>query len=230
MRRYESGAAKRKKRTAEKNEITKLTKLHSFFQTAESSSSSTYQGSDTSATVHDISRLDPIQTDDLEQAASVTVLIETVTGTGGSAHHDIGDGGEEVLSNSPATADTSTAAHNRNTENVNGFDLGKLHHYEFRIPQSARDEAIRLGISRHPKHFPVDKTGANFPVTVLQHTNRNGESYIRDYLSWSEQLQALFCFPCRLLSTSDNVAKSLLASPGGWSANCGPKWKKLYER
>ena len=65
---------------------------------------------------------------------------------------------------------------------------------------------------------------------MLQHTNRNGESYIRDYLSWSEQLQALFCFPCRLFSTSESVAKSLLASPGGWSADSGPKWKKLYER
>jgi len=90
----------------------------------------------------------------------------------------------EVLSNSPVTADTSAAA--RSIENIAGFHLAKLHHYEFRIPQAERDDAIRLGISQHPKHFPVDKSGANFPVTVLQHTNRNGESYIRDYLSWSE--------------------------------------------
>ena len=53
---------------------------------------------------------------------------------------------------------------------------------------------------------------------------------IRDYLSWSEQLQALFCFPCRLFSTNDSLIKSSLASPRGWSANCGPKWKKLYDR
>ena len=50
------------------------------------------------------------------------------------------------------------------------------------------------------------------------------------YLSWSEQLQALFCFPCRLFSTNDSLIKSSLASPRGWSANCGPKWKKLYDR
>ena len=38
MRRYESGAAKRKKLTAAKTEIAKLTKLDSFFQASESSS------------------------------------------------------------------------------------------------------------------------------------------------------------------------------------------------
>ena len=70
--------------------------------------------------------------------------------------------------------------------------------------------------SEHPKHFPVNKAGIDFPVTVLKHTNRNGESYrIRNYLSWSEQLQALFCFPCRLFSTHDSFTKSLLASPRG---------------
>ena len=91
-------------------------------------------------------------------------------------------------------------------------------------------EGDQIRYPQHPKHFPVDKAGIDFPVTVLKYTNRNGESYIRDYLSWSEQLQALFCFPCRLFSTHDSFTKSLLASPRGWSANCGPKWKKLYER
>eukprot|EP00731_Ephydatia_muelleri_P006012 Em0003g260a len=58
----------------------------------------------------------------------------------------------------------------------------------------------------------IDKTGTEFPVTVLRHTSRNGESCIRDYLSWSEQLEALFCFPCRLFSTNDSLIKSSLAS------------------
>eukprot|EP00731_Ephydatia_muelleri_P002623 Em0001g2623a len=152
--------------------------------------------------------------------------------------------GDEALSNCPAPADTSeqsaskadpaidgnsSESSDRNKESVAGFDLAKLCD-NVRIPKSKRDEAIMLGIPQNPKHFPVDKTGTEFPVTVLRHTSRNGESCIRDYLSWSEQLQALICFPCRLFSTNDSLIKSSLASPRGWSANCGPKWKKLYDR
>ena len=156
------------------------------------------------------------------QTDDVTVLPETVTdldacacteGSSSSSHLDFVHGGDEVdLSNCPAPADTITSgadpAADRNKESVAGFDLAKLCDYEFKIPQSKRDEAIRFGISQHPKHFPVDKAGIDFPVTVLKHTNRNGESYIRDYLSWSEQLQAFFCFPCRLFSTHDSFTKS----------------------
>ncbi|KAL5491913.1 hypothetical protein EMCRGX_G017284 [Ephydatia muelleri] len=140
--------------------------------------------------------------------------------------------GDEALSNCPAPADTSeqsaskadpaidgnsSESSDRNKESVAGFDLAKLCD-NVRIPQSKRDEAIMLGIPQHPKHFPVDKTGTEFPVTVLRHTSRNGESCIRDYLSWSEQLQALFCFPCRLFSTNDSLIKSSLAFPWGGCA------------
>ena len=83
---------------------------------------------------------------------------------------------EVDLSNCPAPADTITSgadpAADRNKESVAGFDLAKLCDYEFKIPQPKRDEAIRFGISQHPKHFPVDKVGIDFPVTVLKHTNR----------------------------------------------------------
>jgi len=60
---------------AKNTEITKLTKLDSFSRAAESSSSA-YQCLDTT-TLYDISRLDSIQNDDVEQAA--TVLVETVS-------------------------------------------------------------------------------------------------------------------------------------------------------
>lgn len=80
-------------------------------------------------------------------------MTEAVTGTGGSSDHVIGDADEEVLTSSPAaTADTSTTS--RKTENIAGFDLAKLHHYEFRIPEPERDEAIRLGIPGYPKTLP----------------------------------------------------------------------------
>eukprot|EP00731_Ephydatia_muelleri_P005761 Em0003g9a len=117
--------------------------------------------------------------------------------------------GDEALCNCPAPADTSeqsaskadpaidgnsSESSDRNKESVAGFDLAKLCD-NVRIPQSK-----------------LDKTGTEFPVTVLRHTSRNGESCIRDYLSWSEQLQALFCFPCRLFSTNDSLIKSSLAS------------------
>ena len=67
MRRYESGAAKRKKLTAAKTEIAKLTKLDSFFQASESSSL------DTCTSVTSTQN----QTDDatvLPEAATVTDL------------------------------------------------------------------------------------------------------------------------------------------------------------
>ena len=180
----------------------------------------------------------------LPEAATVTDLdTSTCACTGGSSHVDTVHRGNEALSNCPAPADTSeqsaskadpaidgnsSESSDRNKGSVAGFDLAKLCD-NVRIPQSKHDEAIMLGIPQHPKHFPVDKTGTEFPVTVLRHTSRNGESCIRDYFSWSEQLQALFCFPFRLFSTNDSLIKSSLASPRGWSANCGPKWKKLYD-
>ena len=98
--------------------------------------------------------------------------------------------GDEALSNCSAPADTSeqsaskadpaidgnsSESSDRNKDSVAGFDLAKLCD-NVRIPQSKRDEAIMLGIPQHPKHFPVDKTGTEFPVTVLRHTSRNGES------------------------------------------------------
>ena len=51
MRRYESGAAKRKKLTAAKTEIAKLTKLDSFFQASESVTSTQNQTDDATRTV-----------------------------------------------------------------------------------------------------------------------------------------------------------------------------------
>ena len=101
-----------------------------------------------------------------------------------SSHLDFVHGGDEVdLSNCPAPADTITSgadpAADRNKESVAGFDLAKLCDYEFNIPQSKRDEAIRFGISQHPKHFPVDKAGIDFPVTVLRGAGRTFRTEIK---------------------------------------------------
>ena len=104
MRRYESGAAKRKKLTAAKTEIAKLTKLDSFFQASESSSL------DTCTSVTSTQN----QTDDatrtvLPEAAMVTDLdTSTCACTGRSSSHvDTVHRGDEALSNCPAPADTS---------------------------------------------------------------------------------------------------------------------------
>jgi len=61
------------------------------------------------------------------------------------------------------------------------------------MPASKRDEDVKLGIAKHPKHFPADKSINKFPVTLLRHTNRNGESYSCDYLSWREERQQQCC-------------------------------------
>ena len=69
-------------------------------------------------------------------------------GSSPSSHLDFAHGGDEVdSSNCPAPADTITSgadpAADRNKESVAGFDLAKLWDYQFKIPQSKRDEAIR---------------------------------------------------------------------------------------
>ncbi|KAL5517311.1 hypothetical protein EMCRGX_G002842 [Ephydatia muelleri] len=102
-----------------------------------------------------------------------------------AASADLDFRGDEALSNCPAPADTSeqsaskadpaidgnsSQSSDRNKESVAGFDLAKLCD-NVRIPKSKRDEAIMLGIPQHPKHFPVDKTDTEFPVTVLRHTS-----------------------------------------------------------
>ena len=111
MRRYESGAAKRKKLTAAKTEIAKLTKLDSFFQASESSSL------DTCTSVTSTQN----QTDDatrtvLPEAATVTDLDTcTCACTGGSVHR-----GDEALSNCPAPADTSEQSANKADPAIDG--------------------------------------------------------------------------------------------------------------
>ena len=50
-----------------------------------------------------------------------------------------------------------------------------------------------------------------------------------DWLMWSDENEALFCFPCRLFGSKINISsKSLLASKDGWPKSKG--WKKLYNR
>ena len=148
------------------------------------------------------------------QTDDVTVLPETVTdldacactgGSSSSSHLDFVHGGDEVdLSNCPAPADTITSgadpAADRNKESV---DLAKLCDYEFNIPQSKRDEAIRFGISQHPKHFPVNKAGIDFPVTVLRSAGRTFRTEIKS-IKFSPLIFQPACF--RTMHSSRDIA------------------------
>ena len=51
---------------------------------------------------------------------------------------------------------------------------------------------------------------------------QNGDSVKRDWLVWSEEKQALFCFPCQIFS-DQNLGH--LSNVSGWSILVG--WKKL---
>lgn len=55
---------------------------------------------------------------------------------------------------------------------------------------------------------------------------QNGDSVKCDWLVWSEEKQALFCFPCQIFSGNQNLGH--LSSVSGWSILVG--WKKLYDR
>ena len=121
MRRYESGAAKRKKLTAAKTEIAKLIKHDSFFQASESSSL------DTCTSVTSTQN----QTDDatrtvLPEAAMVSDLdTSTCACTGcSSSHVDTVHRGDEALDTSEHSASKADPAIDGNSSESS--DLQKV--------------------------------------------------------------------------------------------------------
>ena len=53
------------------------------------------------------------------------------------------------------------------------------------------------------------------------------ETYFRDWLVWSEEREAWYCFPCRLFKSSVSGG-SCSSNVTGWSGELG--WKKHYDR
>ena len=152
--------------------------------------------------------------------------------------------GDEALSNCPAPADTSEQSASKADPAIDGNSSESSDRNKVLLALTLPNCAIMSGslsqsvmkrscwVSLNIQNtFQSTRLAPSFQLQCLGTlAEMANHACIRDYLSWSKQLQALFCFPCRLFSTNDSLIKSSLASPRGWSANCGPKWKKLYDR
>ena len=75
---------------------------------------------------------------------------------------------------------------------LHSFDIGMLNN---ETPSSEQIRtAVQRGHQRHPTVFPPDKTGRNFPCSLLNTQLSNGEKVLRDWLVWSNEKQSLYCF------------------------------------
>ena len=113
------------------------------------------------------------------------------------------------------------------TEQLESFDVGTI---KQRLSREALKSAIARGPPPNPTIFPQDKTGRKFPKKIWQRFLKNNESDIRDWLVWSEDMQALYCFSCRLfIEEIGNISGNHighLISNSGWSVDFG--WINLY--
>jgi Domain of unknown function (DUF4371) len=245
MKRYQSGAAKRLKAKKDKCTTANLPKLTSFLTRTSSSQSANVAPISDAFSCENITAVKP-EVEELWNSPGSEITssasTETVQHVSQEISHKESIHGESVnvdqlhsspdeaiqIETAPAEQSLPVIDHSVNAKS-DGLDIGGLQEYGFTIQQHQRTTAVKLG-PKLPKKFPNDKSGEKFPVNVLVHRNRNGECSTRDYLTWSDQLQSLFCFPCRLFGTLNNPPKSQLGCPNGWSAVNGPKWHKLYDR
>ena len=208
MRRFESGGSKRKRAQEEREKVVKLPKLTQFLVPQAAVS-------DTATAATSISQCDTSCSCDGAPASSACTNQTEILSSPELA----------TLTTEPKGfgCDTNTDASTQPT--AGGYDIGKLFKYNDNIPDDERAFAVKEGIPLHPKFFPADQYGNKFPMGALSLPLKNGERTLRDYLAWSECLQSLFCFPCRLFSSSEHQPKSILCLPCGWSATNGPSGK-----
>lgn len=118
-----------------------------------------------------------------------------------------------------ASSDTSKCMHTK-------FDIGSL--TSLQPNKKDLESAVVSGPELHPTNFPSDSTGRLFPTSLLSCRMPNNEVIPREWLVWSNNRQALFCFPCRLFSLQPESVRSRFASINGYSKDL--KWKKLYDK
>ena len=92
------------------------------------------------------------------------------------------------------------------------------------------EKYITIGHIPLPNKFSSDLRKQAFPEITLKICGTNGEMYMIEFLVWSQVKQALYCWPCRMSWHTNGVisSRSVLASPGGWTASA--KWRKLSVR
>ena len=65
-----------------------------------------------------------------------------------------------------------------------------------RLSKGDRDKIVAKGPLPNPKVFPRDQICRVFPTSILWKFMQNGESIRREWLVWSDNCKALFCFSC----------------------------------
>ena len=83
------------------------------------------------------------------------------------------------------------------------------------------ENIVTAGHKPHPKKFPCDCIGKEFPTYILERIMKNGEREHRTWLVFSEKELAIFCLPCVLFSSSIEPksvgqSQSASASNKGW--------------
>ena len=91
--------------------------------------------------------------------------------------------------------------------------------------QQQLDNILQFGHTCAPIQGPC---GRPFPVSIMTYKHKNGESYSRSWIVFSEAKQAFFCQKCKLLSSDSNLTTTSVLASMGWGTY--RKWKKLWER
>lgn len=93
-----------------------------------------------------------------------------------------------------------------------------------------RDLIVLKGPPETPKTVPRDSSGKSFPMSVFKKIMNNGEVIERNWLVWSQQTSALFCFLCCLFKDpisnehgGDQTSKFVYKEMDN-------SWKKAYEK
>ena len=99
--------------------------------------------------------------------------------------------------------------------------------------QSDIENYVTRGHIDFPLKLPKDGNNQTFPDGMLRFRNINVEQYARDWLVWSQHIESLHCFLCRLFCNSvccrlNTTSKSALATGNGWPASAN--WRKLCNR
>ena len=119
----------------------------------------------------------------------------------------------------------------KNSSGLVGLDIGFLT-AEF-PSQSDIVKYVTRGHIDFPLTLPKDGNNQRFPEGMLKFRIINAEQHTRDWLVWSQNMESLYCFPCRLFWNSVccspcTASKSALATAEGWPA-CS-NWRKLCNR
>ena len=105
---------------------------------------------------------------------------------------------------------------------MHDIDIGMLNN------ETPSTEQVRTLVQRghqgYPTAFPPDKTGRNFPSSLLHIQLNNGEKVLRDWFVRSNKKQSLYCLCCRLFYKGPTESRLALAQLHGFCDN----WRKLY--